>query len=103
MLKIAVIGGTQEKTFQKVGAKHGCKVLFHDGTGKQNGRKKSFRTIVKKADVVICIYGSCGHITMECVKESCKQLDKKLIFHKSRGASGVIQRCLEEFPSEQAA
>ncbi|MDC3424391.1 DUF2325 domain-containing protein [Aquibacillus sp. 3ASR75-11] len=103
MKTIAIFGGSQEKTFQKIGAKHGCKVLFHGGKTRNGGNKKEFRNIIKKADVICVLYGAVGHVSMDCVKEISKKMNKQIIFHKGFGASGAIQKCMEELAMENAA
>lgn len=92
---IAVFGGSHESTLKKLAKQHGCNVLFHDGKTRNGGNKKEFKNIIKKSDIVVCLYGACGHVSMDCVKEVCKRLEKKLLFHKM-GASGAISLCIEE-------
>jgi hypothetical protein len=39
---IAVIGGSQEGTFKKIGEKLGVEVIFHTGKSRNGGNKKEF-------------------------------------------------------------
>ena len=87
---IAIIGGSQEGTFRKIGNKHGCDVLFHSGKTRNGGSKKEFRPIVKKADCVVINLGACGHVTMDIVKELCKNTGTKIVFQEGFGASGAV-------------
>lgn len=91
---IAIFGGTQELTYKKIGKNYDLKVLFHNGKYRNGGNKKEFRNIIKKADCVVMMIGALGHVSMDIVKELCKEYDKEMIFHKGRGASGAIQACL---------
>ncbi|WP_209124486.1 DUF2325 domain-containing protein [Alkalihalobacillus sp. BA299] len=92
---IAIIGGSQEQTFIKVGKKFNCNVLFHNGKTRNGGVKKDFKNIVKKSDCVIIMLGACGHITMDIVKKLCKEFDKPVIFQHGFGASLAIQKGVE--------
>jgi hypothetical protein len=91
---VAIIGGTQETTFKQIGRKLGVDVLFHCGKSRNGGNKKEFRTLVKKADCVVILLGALGHVSMDIVKEVCKEQDIKLLTHDGRGASGAIQKCV---------
>lgn len=88
---IAIIGGTQEQTFKKVGKKAGCQVLFHNGL---SGSKKEFGPLINKADGVVILLGACGHRTMDIVKGLCKENNVKLAFQQGFGASGAISKGL---------
>lgn len=87
---VAIIGGSQEQTYRKIGKKLGCEVLFHNGKALCQGTRKEFGPIVKKADCVVILLGACGHKPMEVVKMLCKKYDKKIVFHQGFGASGAI-------------
>lgn len=87
---IAIIGGSQERTFKQIGAKMGCQVLFHGGKVRNGGTKKDFRPIIKKADCVVVNLGAIGHVTMDVVKEICKESNKKIVFQEGFGASGAV-------------
>ncbi|MEK5149082.1 MULTISPECIES: DUF2325 domain-containing protein [unclassified Psychrobacillus] len=93
--KLAIIGGSQEHTYQQIGKKMGCEVLFHNGKSRNGGVKKDFRPIIKKADCVVVLLGAIGHVSMDVVKELCKENDKQLVFHQGRGASGAVFSGLE--------
>lgn len=92
---VAIIGGSQEQTFKKMGKKAGCDVLFHNGKTRNGGTRKEFRPIVEKADCVVVLLGACGHITMDIVKELCKEKDTRIAFQKGYGASGAISIGME--------
>lgn len=92
---VAIFGGSQEKTYKQVGSKFGCEVLFHSGKTRNGGNKKEFRSIIKKADVVVVLLGACGHVSMDIVKELCKKSGKPIQFVNGFGASGAIQKGLE--------
>ncbi|WP_374717790.1 DUF2325 domain-containing protein [Neobacillus sp.] len=92
---IAIIGGSQESTFKKIGLKMGINVLFHNGKTRNGGNKKEFMNLVRHADCVVVLLGACGHVSMDLVKEVCKKQGKELLFHKGFGASGAIQLCVE--------
>ncbi|WP_240468621.1 DUF2325 domain-containing protein [Gracilibacillus sp. YIM 98692] len=102
MHTIAIFGGSQENTFKKIGAKHHCRVLFHNGKTRNGGLKREFKNIIKKADVVIVLYGACGHVSVDCVKEVSKKLGKKVLFHKGFGASGAIQKGVHAMDKQAA-
>lgn len=93
---IAIIGGSQEATFKKIGSKLGCNILFHPGKAKKSGSKKEFQTIIKKSDCVVVLLGACGHVTMDIVKDICKTTGTQLVFQNGFGASGAISAGLDE-------
>lgn len=92
---IAIIGGSQEQTYIKIGKKHGCKILFHNGKTRNGATKKEFRPLIKKADCVVVLLGACGHVTMDVVKELCKENSIQIMFHQGFGASGAVITGLE--------
>lgn len=94
-LTVAIIGGSQEQTFKKIGKKAGCNVLFHNGKTRNGGTRKEFRPIVEKADCVVVLLGACGHITMDIVKELCKEKNTQIAYQQGYGASGAISAGLE--------
>jgi len=96
---ITIIGGSQEDTFKKIGAKKGCNILFHNGKDRK-GRKgtgvKTFLPLIKKSDCVVILQGACSHLTMYTVKELCKDLNIKIIYQNGFGASAAITNGLAE-------
>lgn len=92
---IAIIGGSNKQTYQKVGKKLGCNVLFHNGITSGGSARKTFRPIIKKADCVVVLLGACGHISMDIVKELCKEHNRKFTFHRGFGASGPLSLGLD--------
>jgi len=100
---IAVIGGSQEQTFKKVGKKMGCEVLFHCGKTRNGATKKDFRPLIKKSSAVVVLLGACGHVTMDVVKELCKDMGKKVVFHQGFGATGAIAAGLEGISNSKVA
>lgn len=100
---IAIIGGSQEGTFKKIGKKLECEILFHTGKTRNGGTKKDFRPLVKKSDCVVILLGACGHVTMDVVKDLCKDNGKKIIFQEGFGASGAIKAGLNAVNLQAAA
>ncbi|KZE67956.1 hypothetical protein AWM68_17440 [Fictibacillus phosphorivorans] len=92
---VAIFGGSQEGTYKKIGQKHGLNVLFHCGKSRNGGSKKEFKSLVKKADCVVMLYGALGHVSMDIVKDLCKSLNKQFVCHEGFGASGAIQKSIE--------
>ena len=92
---VAIIGGSQEQTFKKLGKKMGCNVLFHNGITRNGGTKKEFRPLVKKADCVVVLLGACSHVTMDIVKSLCKENGITLAFHQGFGVSGALTAGLD--------
>jgi len=92
--KIAIIGGSQEHTYKNIGNKLGCEIMFHGGKSRNGASKKEFRPLIKKADCVVVLLGACGHITMDVVKELCKENQKQVVFHQGFGASGAVKNGL---------
>ncbi|MDD1505320.1 DUF2325 domain-containing protein [Lysinibacillus sp. CNPSo 3705] len=97
---ITIIGGSQENTFKKVGAKKGCDILFHNGKDRmgkgRNTVKNTFLPIIKKGDCVVVLLGACSHPTMNMVKELCRELKVNIIFQNGFGASAAITNGLAE-------
>lgn len=89
-LTIAIIGGSQEQTYKQIGKKNGCNILFHNGKTRNGATKKEFRPIIKKADCVVVLLGACGHVTMDVVKDLCKENSIRIVFHQGFGASGAV-------------
>lgn len=92
---VAIFGGSNELTFIKMGKKMNCNILFHSGKTRNGGNKKEFKTIIKKADCVVVLLGAIGHVSMDMVKEVCKQTGKPIEFVNGFGASGAIQKGIE--------
>ncbi|MEK5071749.1 DUF2325 domain-containing protein [Sporosarcina sp. FSL K6-1508] len=87
---VAIIGGSQEQSFIKIGKKMGCNVLFHNGITRNGGTKKDFRPLVKKADCVVLLLGACSHVTMNIVKNLCKEHEINIAYHQGFGVSGAL-------------
>lgn len=100
---IAVFGGSQELTFKKLGKKQGLNVLFHSGKTRNGGNKKEFKTLIKKSDCVVVLLGAIGHVSMDIIKEVCKEQGKQVLFHNGFGASGAIQLCIDHLDCKAAA
>lgn len=100
MKTIGIIGGSQKRTFEKIGYKNGCRILFHSGKD-DSGRRKSFKHICKNADCVIVLLGACGHVSMSLVKELCKKYGTEVLFVNGFGATGAVKKALDHI--EQAA
>lgn len=92
---VAIFGGSQEATYKRIGQKNNVNIIFHSGKTRNGGNKKEFKTLVKKADCVVVLLGAVGHVSMDIVKEVCKDLGKDVLYHNGFGASGAIQRCVE--------
>ncbi|MBU8908114.1 DUF2325 domain-containing protein [Desertibacillus haloalkaliphilus] len=91
---IAIIGGTQYQTFQKIGKKNGCDVLFHDGKA-VSPIKKELRNMIRKADCVVILLGACSHSSMGVAKEMANKFGKQICYQEGRGATGAIQTALQ--------
>lgn len=87
---IAVIGGSQELTYKKIGKKHGVDVLHHNGKVRNGGNAKVFRALIKKSDCIVVCLDACGHVSMEIVKDLAKKLDKEIDYISGFGATGAI-------------
>lgn len=91
-----IVGGSQEQTFKKVGKSNGCEVIFHPGKVRNGGVKSAFQKSVKKADCVVVLTEACGHTTMYAIKELCKALGTKVVFHtEGFGATGAVNAGLK--------
>ncbi|WP_126429953.1 DUF2325 domain-containing protein [Brevibacillus marinus] len=92
MKTVAIIGGSQKCTFEKIGRELGFKVLFHDAKvdRKKNGMQE-LRRIIKYADCVIVLQGACCHRSMWAAKDFAKELSKPIAFQKGFGASGALE------------
>lgn len=94
-MKIAVIGGSQEKTLKKIANRYGAEVLFHCGKTEKAGKTKNFQNIVRKSDICVVLLGACSHGGMNVVKQYCKKYQKPLLFHQGFGATGAIKKCID--------
>jgi len=77
--------------------------VFHCGKTRNGGTKKEFRDLIKKADVCVILLGAIGHVSMDIVKEVCKQQGKSLLFHKGFGATGAIEMCVNHMSKDAQA
>lgn len=91
---VAIIGGSQERSFQQLGEKMGCNVLFHNGKTRKGKTKREFQSIVQNSDCVVILLGACSHDTMNAVKDLCKKMKVNLEFQQGRGGSQAIQKGL---------
>ncbi|WP_066412757.1 DUF2325 domain-containing protein [Sutcliffiella cohnii] len=91
---VLIFGGSQQDTYVKVGEKMNCNVIFHGGKSRNGGVKKTFKSLVEKADCVVVMGGAIGHVSMDVVKKLCKEMNKPVVYQKGFGASLGIQRGL---------
>ncbi|MCK6259593.1 DUF2325 domain-containing protein [Fictibacillus sp. KIGAM418] len=91
---IAIIGGSQKTTFEKMAKRQNCNMMFHTGKVRNGASKKAFRAIVKKSDCVVILLGAIGHVTMDVVKVLCKEYQTPVAYHSGMGASGAIELAL---------
>ncbi|ERI07613.1 hypothetical protein HMPREF0083_04282 [Aneurinibacillus aneurinilyticus ATCC 12856] len=91
MKTIAVIGGSQKQTLERLARKQGCSIIFHSGkTGKK--REKEFLPILRKADCVVIMAGALNHPSMWTVREVAEKLGKPIVYHQGFGATGALQK-----------
>lgn len=98
---IAIIGGSQELTFKKIGKKNDCNISFHGGKTQGGAKKNVFKKVVKKADAIVVLNGACGHIAMELVKDLSKQMNIPIDFIEGFGATGAIKAGLKLIDTDQ--
>lgn len=91
---IGIIGGSQEQTYKKIGKKYGFKVVHHNGKVRNGADARVFRPIIKNCDVIVVCLDACGHVTMDCVKDLAKKMEKKIDYIKGFGATGAIQKAI---------
>ncbi|MFT9486030.1 MAG: DUF2325 domain-containing protein [Tepidibacillus sp.] len=91
MKRLAVIGGNQKNTLQKMANKKGLELIHHDGKVLGKGFTKTFETIVRKADAVVIMKGACNHNTMWLVKDLAKKYDKPIGYSEGIGASAALE------------
>lgn len=92
---IAIVGGSQKQTFEKVAKKHHCQILFHDG--KTGGGKvdKQFNSMIRKADAVVILKGAVNHHSMWAVRDLAEKMGKPLAFQDGFGATGAIEKGIQ--------
>jgi len=95
MKNIAIIGGSQKQTLEKLGKKNHCKILFHDGKTGGGKVEKQFVSLVKKADAVVIMKGAVCHHSMWAVRDLAEKLGKPLAFQEGFGATGAIEKGLK--------
>ncbi|MET3195274.1 DUF2325 domain-containing protein [Bacillus sp. OAE603] len=102
--KVAIIGGSQERSLKQFGSKHGMEIIFHDGICKKGKgrRRKEFEKMIKKADCVVIQKGAISHQSMEDAKDVCKELNKPLAFNQGFGVTSAIQKAIELVEYEAA-
>jgi predicted secreted protein len=95
MSTILVLGGSNGKTLEKLAPKRDCQVIFHDGKN-HGGVKKTFRSVIKKFDVIVIQKGAlCGHVSIDVAKEYAKKYDIPLLFNQGFGGTGALEMGLK--------
>lgn len=90
MRTLAIIGGSQKRTFENMARKRGLKLLFHDGRTGGGNVKKQFQSIVRKSDAIVIMEGAINHHSMWKVKELAEELNKPIGFVRGFGASSAL-------------
>ncbi|GEN33511.1 MULTISPECIES: DUF2325 domain-containing protein [Aneurinibacillus] len=91
MKTIAIIGGSQKRTLQKLAQKEGYHVIFHDGKTSKK-KAKEFLPILRKADCVVVMAGALSHPSMWTVREVAEKLGKPIAYHQGFGATGALKK-----------
>ncbi len=86
LYKLAVIGGTQEKTFKKIGKQAGFEILFDNA---YKPKKDRYHSIITQADCVVIIVRDCSHKAMWLAKRIAKATNTPIRFSHG-GATGAI-------------
>ncbi|MDX5960334.1 DUF2325 domain-containing protein [Bacillus cereus group sp. BfR-BA-00331] len=94
MSTILVLGGSNGRTLEKLAKKRDCQVIFHDGKN-HGGVKKTFRSVIKKCDVIVIQKGACGHVSIDVAKEYAKKYDVPLLFNPGFGGTGALEMGLK--------
>ncbi|MGA5674939.1 DUF2325 domain-containing protein [Bacillus cereus] len=98
MSTILVLGGSNGRTLEKLVKKRDCQVIFHDGKN-HGGVNKTFRSVIKKCDVIVIQKGACGHVSIDVAKEYAKKYAKKydvpLLFNPGFGGTGALEMGLK--------
>ncbi|MCU4819545.1 DUF2325 domain-containing protein [Bacillus cereus] len=81
MSTILVLGGSNGRTLEKLDKKRDCQVIFHDGKN-HGGVKKTFRSVIKKCDVIVIQKGACDQVSIDVAKEYAKKYDVPLLFNE---------------------
>ncbi|MDG4658208.1 DUF2325 domain-containing protein [Ectobacillus antri] len=90
MKKIAIIGGDNQKGYEKR-LKTTYEVKCHDGRMKRTGVKTYFTNLLKDVECVIIILTAVSHGTMYAVKEVAHELGVKVIYQRSKGVSSIVR------------
>lgn len=90
MNTILVLGGSNGRTLEKLAKKRDCQVIFHDGKN-HGGVKKTFRSVIKKCDVIVVQKGACGHVSIDVAKEYAKKYDVPLLFNLGFWGTGALE------------
>ncbi|MBB3113911.1 hypothetical protein FHS18_006026 [Paenibacillus phyllosphaerae] len=94
MKVVAIIGGSQTNTFNKLGERHGFIVEHHDGKTGGGSVESYFTRIINRADVVIILRGAIKHTSMWAVRELAEKKGKKIDYHDGFGATGAFEKAL---------
>ncbi|MDP4087244.1 MAG: DUF2325 domain-containing protein [Bacillota bacterium] len=101
MCTIAIIGGSEVNSLQKVAQKRGIEILFHDG--KMSQRTDKYEGMVRKADVVTLIVDALNHNSMKTARDLAKKHNKPLVFSRGRGLSMALYLSLTAFDNLKEA
>lgn len=94
MSTILVLGGSNGRTLEKLAKKRDRQVIFHDGKNHW-GVKKTFRSVIKKCDVIVIQKGACGHVSIDVATEYAKKYDVPLLFNQGFGGTGALEMGLK--------
>ncbi|WP_036803191.1 DUF2325 domain-containing protein [Pontibacillus halophilus] len=91
---IAIIGGDNKRTIEKLAKREGVNVLHHDGHVKGGGNRTLYKKYVRKADVVIILQGACCHESMYAMKDLCNVYSKPIDYQEGRGITGAFSKAV---------
>lgn len=95
MCTIAIIGGSEAESIQKIAKKQGIEILFHNGKMSQCTDK--YQSMIRKADVVTLMVDALNHNSMKEARRLAKLQNKPMVFPKGRGLSTAIYMALTAY------
>ena len=90
MKKVAIIGGDNKKGYEDKLKTLNLELKYHDVRIKRKGTKNYFSNLLKDVECVIVILSAVSHGTMYAVKDVADKFGIKVVYHRSKGISSVI-------------
>ena len=91
MKTVFIVGGKQNKSFEKKGKEMSVKIIHHPAHVKQKNSKRYFESMIRQSDCIILYTDACSHQNMWDIRELSKCYEKPIMYPKGTGTSQAFQ------------